>query len=44
MNILIVEDEINVYEYLCFMFKKIDLVIIVFVYLDSVEDIVNWLY
>lgn len=44
MNILIVEDEINAYEYLRSTLRKIDPATTVLAHLDSVEDTVNWLH
>lgn len=44
MNILIIEDEINAYEYLHSMLKKIDPLMQVVAHLDSVEESVNWLH
>ena len=44
MNILIVEDEINAYEYLRSTLKKIDPAMNVVAHLDSVEESVNWLH
>lgn len=44
MNILIIEDEINAYEYLRSMLKKVDPSMQVLAHIDSVEDSVNWLH
>lgn len=44
MNILIIEDEINAYEYLRSMLKKIDPTMNVVAHIDSVEESVNWLH
>ncbi|NRB46504.1 MAG: response regulator transcription factor [Saprospiraceae bacterium] len=44
MNILIIEDEINAFEYLRSMLKKIDPSVKILAHLDSVEDSVNWLH
>ena len=43
MNTLIVEDEINAFQYLEASLKKIDPAIQVLAHLESVEDTVNWL-
>jgi DNA-binding LytR/AlgR family response regulator len=43
MKILIVEDEINAFQYLRDMLKKINPDIQVLAHLESVEDTVNWL-
>lgn len=44
MNILIIEDEINAFEYLRSMLKKIDPNVNILAHIDSVEDSVNWLH
>jgi len=44
MNILIIEDEINAFEYLQSMVKKMQPKANILAHLDSVEDSVNWLH
>ncbi len=44
MNILIVEDEINAFEYLHSIIKKVKAETRLLAHLESVEDTVNWLH
>lgn len=44
MNVLIIEDEINAFEYLKALLQKIEPSASILAHLDSVEDSINWLY
>ena len=44
MNVLIIEDEINAFDYLQLILKKIRPDYRVIKHLESVEDAINWLF